>query len=65
VISPFLACYRSVSLCCLVVSFLLCFEEVSEHVELTPSEDGQLTETCKDSKHIRIESHWTVSTIIL
>jgi type VI protein secretion system component VasA len=30
-----------------------------------PSEDGQLTGTCKGTKHLQIESHWTVSTIIL
>jgi hypothetical protein len=30
-----------------------------------PSDDGQLTETCKGSKHIQIESQWTVLTIII
>jgi hypothetical protein len=30
-----------------------------------PSEDGQLTETCKGSKYIQIESPWTVLTIII
>jgi hypothetical protein len=38
---------------------------VPEHVDLMPSEDGQLTETCKGSKYLQIESHWTVLTIIL
>jgi hypothetical protein len=27
--------------------------------------DGQLTETCKGSKYLQVESHWTVLTIIL
>jgi hypothetical protein len=30
-----------------------------------PSEDGQLTETCKGDKYLQIESHWTVLTIII
>jgi hypothetical protein len=38
---------------------------VSEHVDLTPSEDDQLTETCKGNKYLQIESHWMVLTIIL
>jgi hypothetical protein len=38
---------------------------VSEHIDLMPSEDGQLTETCKGNKYLLIESHWTVLTIIL
>jgi hypothetical protein len=38
---------------------------VSEHVDLMPSEDVQLTETCKSNKCLQIESHWTVLTIIL
>jgi hypothetical protein len=29
-----------------------------------PSEDGQLTETCKDGKYLQTKSHWTVLTII-
>jgi hypothetical protein len=29
---------------------------VSEHVDLMPSEDGQLTETCKGNKYLQIES---------
>jgi hypothetical protein len=33
---------------------------VYEHVDLMPSEDGQLTETCKGNKYLQIESHWTV-----
>jgi hypothetical protein len=33
---------------------------VSEHVDLTPSEDVQLTETCKGNKYPQIEWHWTV-----
>jgi hypothetical protein len=38
---------------------------VPEHIDLLPSEDGQLTETCKGNKHLPIESHWMVLTIIL
>jgi hypothetical protein len=38
---------------------------IPKHVDIKPSEDGQLTETCKGSKYIRIESHWTVLTIII
>jgi hypothetical protein len=38
---------------------------VPEHVDLTPSEDAQLTETCKGNKYLQIESHWTALTIIL
>jgi hypothetical protein len=40
---------------------------VSDHVDLMPSEDGQLTETCKGNKYsyLQIESHWMVLTIIL
>jgi hypothetical protein len=38
---------------------------VSEHVDFMPSEDGQLTETCKGNKYLQIESHWMVLTIIL
>jgi hypothetical protein len=38
---------------------------VSDHVDLMPSEDGQLTETCKGNKYLQIESHWTVLTVIL
>jgi hypothetical protein len=39
---------------------------VPKHVDLIPSEDGhKLTETCKGSKYLQIESHWTVLTIIL
>jgi hypothetical protein len=30
-----------------------------------PSEDGQLTETCKGNKYLQIESHEMVLTIIL
>jgi hypothetical protein len=30
---------------------------VPKHVDIKPSEDGQLTETCKGSKYIPIESH--------
>jgi hypothetical protein len=33
--------------------------------DLMPSEDGQLTETCKGNKYLQIESHWMVLTIIL
>jgi cytolysin (calcineurin-like family phosphatase) len=38
---------------------------VSEHVDLMPSEDGQLTETCKSNQYIWIESHyiWAVCCI--
>jgi hypothetical protein len=38
---------------------------VPKHVDPMPSEDGQLTETCKGSKYPQIESHWTVLTIII
>jgi hypothetical protein len=38
---------------------------VSEHGDLIPSKDGQLTETCKGNKYLQIELHWTVLTIIL
>jgi hypothetical protein len=38
---------------------------VSKHVEPTPSEDGQLTKTCKGNKYLQIESHWIALTIIL
>jgi hypothetical protein len=37
---------------------------VPEHDDLMPSEDDQLTETCKGSKYPQIESHWTVLTIV-
>jgi hypothetical protein len=37
----------------------------SDHVDLMPSEDGQLTETCKGNKYLKIELHWTVLTNIL
>jgi hypothetical protein len=37
---------------------------VPEHVDLMPSEDGQLTETCEDDKYLQVESHWTVLTIL-
>jgi hypothetical protein len=36
---------------------------VSEHVDLVPSEDGQLTETYKG--YVQIDSHWRALTIIL
>jgi hypothetical protein len=32
----------------------------SEHVDLMPSEDGQLIGICKDNKYLQIESRWTV-----
>jgi hypothetical protein len=38
---------------------------VPEHVDLMPSEDGQLTEICKGNKYLQIESHWIVLPIIL
>jgi hypothetical protein len=38
---------------------------VPEHVDLMPSEDGQLTETCKGNKYLQIQSHGTVLTIII
>jgi hypothetical protein len=38
---------------------------VYEHVDLMPSEDGQLTETFEGKKYVQIESHWTVLAIIL
>jgi hypothetical protein len=37
----------------------------SEHVEFMPSEDGQLTETCKGNKYLQIESQWMVLAVIL
>jgi hypothetical protein len=36
-----------------------------EHVELMPSKDGQLTETCKGNTYLQTESHWMVLIIIL
>jgi hypothetical protein len=50
------ACDGVVSLRCQIVSFFRV---------LRPTEDGQLTETCKGNKYLQIESHWTVLTIIL
>jgi hypothetical protein len=38
---------------------------VPKHVDLMPSVDGQLNETCKGSKYIQIESHWMVLPIII
>jgi hypothetical protein len=38
---------------------------IPEHVDLMPSEDGHLAETCKGNKHLQIESHWMVLTTIL
>jgi hypothetical protein len=38
---------------------------VSEHVDLMPSEDGQLSETRKGNKYLQTESHWMVLTSIL
>jgi hypothetical protein len=38
---------------------------VPEHVDLMPSEDGQLTETSKGNNFLQIESHWMVLTIII
>jgi hypothetical protein len=38
---------------------------IHKHIDLMPSEDGQLTETCKGSKYMQIESHWMVLTIII
>jgi hypothetical protein len=38
---------------------------VSEHIDLMPSEDGQLAETYKGNKYLQIESHWMVLTIIM
>jgi hypothetical protein len=38
---------------------------VPKHIDIKPSEDGQLTETCKGSKYIQIGSQWTVLTIII
>jgi hypothetical protein len=32
---------------------------VLEHVDLMPSDNGQLTVTCKGNKYLQIESHWT------
>jgi hypothetical protein len=33
---------------------------VPEHVDLMPSEDGQVNKTCKSNTYIQIESYWTV-----
>jgi hypothetical protein len=38
---------------------------VSDHVDLMPFEDGELTESYKGNKYLQIESHWTVLTVIL
>jgi hypothetical protein len=38
---------------------------VPEHVDLMPSEDGQLNETCKGNKYPQTESYWKVLTITL
>jgi hypothetical protein len=38
---------------------------VPKHVDIKPAEDGRLTETCKGSKYIQFELHWTVLTIII
>jgi hypothetical protein len=38
---------------------------VPVHVDLVPSEDGQLTETCESNLYPQIESQYTVSIIIL
>jgi hypothetical protein len=38
---------------------------VPKHVDIKPSEDGQLTETCKGSKYMQIDSHWMVLTFII
>jgi hypothetical protein len=40
-------------------------KDIPEQVDLITSEDEQLTETCKGNAYLQIESHWTVSTIIL
>jgi hypothetical protein len=40
-------------------------EIVPKHVDIKPSEDGLLTETCNGSKYTQIESHWAVLTIII
>jgi hypothetical protein len=37
---------------------------VSEHVDLMPFGDVQLTETYKVNKNLQIQSHWTMLTII-
>jgi hypothetical protein len=37
----------------------------SKHVDIKSSEDGELTETCKGSKYIRIETRGTELVIIL
>jgi hypothetical protein len=38
---------------------------VPKHVNIKPSEGGQLTETCQGSQYLQIESHWTVLTIFI
>jgi hypothetical protein len=58
---------RNTYLNVLYKSYLQLFglKNLLKHVDLMSSEDGQLTETCKGSKYIQIESHWTVFTIII
>jgi hypothetical protein len=46
----------------IIMSFVIV---LPKHVDLMPSEDGQLTETCKGNKQLQIESHWTVLPITL
>jgi hypothetical protein len=45
-----------------ITKFIIVF---SDHVDLMPSEDGQLTEACKGNEYLQIELHWTVLTIII
>jgi hypothetical protein len=63
--TPFLAflwfCIVVISNCFLSAAF---WGSV-DHVDLMPSEDGQLTETSKGDTYPQIESHWTVLIIIL
>jgi hypothetical protein len=46
-------------------NFVYTATAIPQHVELGPSEDGQLTETCKGDKYLQIESDWTASAVIL
>jgi hypothetical protein len=52
--------YKNVYIC--ITNFVIV---LFDYVDLMPSEDGQLTETCKGNKYLQIESHWMVLTIII
>jgi E3 ubiquitin-protein ligase DOA10 len=52
--------YRIIIVC--ITKFVIVF---TEHVDLMPTEDGQLSEICESNKYLQIESHWMVLTIII